>query len=174
MSGMNDLSALLQELREKDVFLSLQDGNLGFDAPPGVMTGRLLDDIRANKQALIDHLEAEALLDLARAKAPQPRSQQSRIPLSREQQRMWFLSLLEGENSYAYNMPPVVLELEGNLNLPALEEAFNRLIDRHEILRTTFAREVESRAGNSSRGVISIFSFGIEPSLSSAFIRNRG
>ena len=141
MSGMNDLSALLQELREKDVFLSLQDGNLGFDAPPGVMTGRLLDDIRANKQALIDHLEAEALLDLARAKAPQPRSQQSRIPLSREQQRMWFLSLLEGENSYAYNMPPVVLELEGNLNLPALEEAFNRLIDRHEILRTTFATD---------------------------------
>ncbi|HRA27508.1 condensation domain-containing protein, partial [Ornithinibacter sp.] len=58
------------------------------------------------------------------------------LPLSFAQQRLWFLDqLLPGKA--LYNIP-VALRLKGYLNIAALEEALNRLIARHESLRTIF------------------------------------
>jgi amino acid adenylation domain-containing protein len=58
------------------------------------------------------------------------------FPLSFAQRRLWFLHQLE-PTSAAYNMP-FVSRLTGRLNPSALEEAFNEIVARHEILRTTF------------------------------------
>ncbi|WP_413805973.1 non-ribosomal peptide synthase/polyketide synthase [Streptomyces sp. OE57] len=60
------------------------------------------------------------------------------LPLSFEQQRMWFLNRLEttGEGA-AYNLP-LALRLSGDLDIPALEAALGDVADRHESLRTTF------------------------------------
>lgn len=58
------------------------------------------------------------------------------LPLSFSQQRLWFLHQM-APGSAAYNMP-AAFRLEGVLNLSALEEAFNAVIQRHEILRTTY------------------------------------
>lgn len=58
-------------------------------------------------------------------------------PLSSTQKRMYFEYELDQE-SIAYNAP-VVLSIEGNLNLDKLEKAFRQLIGRHDSLRTTFA-----------------------------------
>ncbi len=58
------------------------------------------------------------------------------LPLSFSQQRLWFLSQFAPEGS-SYNIP-AVLELEGQLNLDALNYALNKMIERHEVLRTTF------------------------------------
>ncbi|MCC5658371.1 amino acid adenylation domain-containing protein [Nostoc sp. XA010] len=65
---------------------------------------------------------------------PIARSQQ--LPLSFAQQRLWFLSELE-PNSPFYNIPAAV-RLEGQLNLAALEQSFNEILRRHEVLRTNF------------------------------------
>ncbi|MFO2465904.1 amino acid adenylation domain-containing protein [Pseudomonas sp. 15FMM2] len=59
--------------------------------------------------------------------------------LSYAQERLWFLWQLEPEST-AYNMSSV-LRLQGSLDVPALESAFNALIARHEPLRTTFAED---------------------------------
>jgi natural product biosynthesis luciferase-like monooxygenase protein/amino acid adenylation domain-containing protein len=59
------------------------------------------------------------------------------LPLSFAQQRMWFLNRLDPE-SIAYNIATAV-RLSGPLDLSALAESFNRIIRRHETLRTTFA-----------------------------------
>ena len=56
--------------------------------------------------------------------------------LSFSQQRLWFLDQFEGQNP-SYNMP-ALLRVEGELNLDALLRAFNTIVTRHEILRTTF------------------------------------
>ncbi len=61
--------------------------------------------------------------------------------LSSSQRRLWVLSQLEGGNA-AYNMAGVY-ELEGDLSVEALEYAFVRLIERHEILRTVFIENSE-------------------------------
>src|SRR5690349_17426820 len=53
------------------------------------------------------------------------------------EQRLWFLDQLQ-PGSTAYNIS-VAVRLNGPLNLSALERSFNRIIERHETLRTTFA-----------------------------------
>ncbi|WP_084675600.1 non-ribosomal peptide synthetase [Chryseobacterium piperi] len=63
-------------------------------------------------------------------------SQQENYPLAPSQQRLWVLSQLEG-GSKAYNMPAVVI-LRGEFNKAYFKKAFQSLIDRHEILRTSF------------------------------------
>jgi amino acid adenylation domain-containing protein/non-ribosomal peptide synthase protein (TIGR01720 family) len=65
---------------------------------------------------------------------PIARSQE--LSLSFAQQRLWFLSELE-PNSPFYNIPAAV-RLEGQLNLAALEQSFNEILRRHEVLRTNF------------------------------------
>jgi amino acid adenylation domain-containing protein/non-ribosomal peptide synthase protein (TIGR01720 family) len=65
------------------------------------------------------------------------------LPLSFAQQRLWFLSQLEPDSPF-YNIPAAV-RLEGQLNLAALEQSFNEILRRHEVLRTNF-RTVEGQA----------------------------
>src|SRR5690349_8546450 len=62
------------------------------------------------------------------------------FPVSFAQRRLWFLDQVE-PNSAAYNIPSSI-GLKGSLNVSALEKSLNTIVERHEILRTTF-REVE-------------------------------
>ncbi|CAK0539625.1 syringomycin synthetase [Burkholderia pseudomallei] len=62
-----------------------------------------------------------------------------RIALSLAQQRLWFLTQLEGV-SEAYHMSGAV-RLDGPLNREVLQRALNRIVMRHEALRTCFVRE---------------------------------
>ncbi|MDY7092223.1 MAG: amino acid adenylation domain-containing protein [Acidobacteriota bacterium] len=57
-------------------------------------------------------------------------------PLSFAQQRLWFLHQLEPASA-AYNLP-VSLRLQGDLDLPLLHRAMSGVVERHEVLRTTF------------------------------------
>lgn len=58
------------------------------------------------------------------------------ITLSFAQQRLWFLDRLEPHTA-TYNIPSAI-RLSGNLNVTALEQSVNTVIDRHESLRTVF------------------------------------
>ncbi|MBJ7310997.1 amino acid adenylation domain-containing protein, partial [Rugamonas sp. CCM 8940] len=66
---------------------------------------------------------------------PTDRSQS--LPLSWGQQRMWFLDQLDSSAGNAYHMP-LVLRLSGPLDTGALRATLDRLVARHENLRTTF------------------------------------
>ena len=57
-------------------------------------------------------------------------------PLSLTQQRLWFLHQLEPE-SCAYNLLSVTL-LTGPLDVTALKQSLDKVIERHEVLRTIF------------------------------------
>jgi len=59
------------------------------------------------------------------------------LPLSFAQQRLWFLNQLEPDNA-AYNLS-FARRLKGDLNEEVLQQSFDEIIRRHEILRTTFA-----------------------------------
>ena len=59
------------------------------------------------------------------------------LPLSPAQQRLWFLDQLEPGNP-SYNIL-TALRLRGRLHVAMLERALNTIVQRHEILRTSFS-----------------------------------
>ena len=65
------------------------------------------------------------------------------LPLSHAQQRLWFLSQMEGADR-AYHLFGGVT-LHGEIDRVALSATFGRIVARHEILRTTF-RQHNGRA----------------------------
>jgi amino acid adenylation domain-containing protein len=67
----------------------------------------------------------------------QPRSEL--LPLSFAQARLWFLHQLDQDDAQ-YNMVDV-MRLFGRVDAAALERAINTLIERHEVLRTTFTED---------------------------------
>ncbi|HEY0451966.1 amino acid adenylation domain-containing protein [Actinophytocola sp.] len=76
---------------------------------------------------------APALTPAAR---PEPGGEPWLVPASFSQERLWFLDQLTPGNA-AYHVP-VVLRVDGEVDLPALERALARLTARHEVLRTSF------------------------------------
>ncbi|MFE6690608.1 amino acid adenylation domain-containing protein [Streptomyces sp. NPDC057743] len=95
-------------------------------------------------RTLFQHPTVSALataLDTAdRARAALVREERPRdLPLSYAQQRLWFLNRLEGPSA-TYNIP-LVLRLDGPLDLDALRAGLADVVDRHESLRTVFVEE---------------------------------
>ncbi|NTF57851.1 amino acid adenylation domain-containing protein [Agrobacterium rhizogenes] len=81
---------------------------------------------------------------LAAADVPEPIMRAEGIErqrLSFAQKRLWFAQ--QSEPISAYNMPEI-FRLRGALDLPALEAALNRVIERHEVLRTRFTAAVQT------------------------------
>jgi amino acid adenylation domain-containing protein len=63
-------------------------------------------------------------------------SREDRIPLSFAQQRLWFLDQLEPGSRVDH--VPALLRLNGELNSDVLSAAFDEIVRRHEVLRTSF------------------------------------
>jgi amino acid adenylation domain-containing protein len=66
----------------------------------------------------------------------QPLPRPEHIPLSFAQEHFWFLAQLEPNNPF-YNVP-LALRLHGILEVEALQASLQAIVQRHEVLRTTF------------------------------------
>ena len=69
----------------------------------------------------------------------QPRAADEQAVASTQQQRVWYLEQIEPD-SFAYNLP-APFRLRGELNLKALQQAFETIEQRHELLRAGFRTE---------------------------------
>ncbi len=61
------------------------------------------------------------------------------LPLSFAQQRLWIIDQIQGA-SPEYNMP-MAFEITGEFDAEHAQAAFQRIVDRHEILRTVYAKD---------------------------------
>ncbi|MGI2903862.1 condensation domain-containing protein [Tolypothrix sp. VBCCA 56010] len=133
---MKSSSDFLSDLEKQDIKVWVEGDRLRCNAPKKMLTPELRAELTTRKQDLIAYLQqAQAALEETPSIRLVDRSQD--LPLSWTQQRLWFLDRLEGGSNAAYNLS-TVLEINGNLNVKALEQTLAEIIRRHEILRTTF------------------------------------
>ncbi|MDX3658020.1 amino acid adenylation domain-containing protein [Streptomyces sp. ID05-26A] len=93
-----------------------------------------MSDLAARKRELLRRRLAEA--GLANTAQIPKRDSDDDLPLSYAQSRMWFLQQI-APNSPAYNVC-LAIDLRGPLDTAALHRSFQRLVERHEILRTRY------------------------------------
>ncbi|MCY1022991.1 amino acid adenylation domain-containing protein [Pyxidicoccus sp. MSG2] len=102
---------------------------------------RRLESLSPEKrERLLRKLQEDAKAAESRNGIP-ARDRSQAAPLSFAQQRLWFIDRLQ-PGLALYNLP-IVLKVEGVLDVIALDKSLQALIARHEVLRTTFAEEPE-------------------------------
>lgn len=123
----------IHKLLSLNVHLSVEEGNLKVNAPKGVLTRELLDEIKRNKPSLIKLLSSKGRI-------PKVKMAEN-YPVSPAQNRMWVLSKF-AKGSAAFTISSK-WEFQGTLDQDKLQEAFEILIARHESLRTYFKENEE-------------------------------
>ncbi|TCN55434.1 amino acid adenylation domain-containing protein [Flavobacterium circumlabens] len=129
------MQTLLKKLRASNIKLNLSGDKLDINAPKGVLTNELLDEIRVHKQKIIDFIKLSQNAGDTHSDIPNVEQEETYI-VSSSQKSLWLLCQLEEQNN-VYNIPSI-FELKGNLDTVALEKAFEALLERHESLRTVF------------------------------------
>ena len=126
----------LSYLRGLSVNVSADGDRLRINAPAGVITPEIQNELSARKTEIIHFLkeatEASRLL-------PPPIQRVSRdqnLPLSFAQMRLWLLDRIEPDTA-AYNIQSNFI-LKGELNLAVFEQTLTEIVRRHEALRTYF------------------------------------
>jgi len=127
----------LSYLRSLDINIFVEGSRLRCNAPEGIITPELRAEISQRKAEIVSFLQAvNRTSSFARAPIV-PNVRDGNLPLSFAQQRLWFLDQLVPNNPF-YNVP-AALRVTGALNFPALQQTFNEIVRRHEVLRTTLA-----------------------------------
>ena len=124
---------LLAQLTHKDIRLWLENDQLRFSAPKNALNEHLRDQIRHQKNEIVDFLSRKATAINYQIEAVNPQQPQ---PLSSAQERIWFLNQL-APNNPAFHIQ-CAFDIHGPLHIPRLEACLNHIIQRHNILRTAY------------------------------------
>jgi amino acid adenylation domain-containing protein len=133
---MKTIEEFLSDLCSLDVKLWVEDNRLRCSAPKDVLTPVIKQELAERKEDILDFIRNNNVALSSDKQLIRPVKRQANLPLSFAQQRLWFLAQLEPNNPF-YNIPAAV-SLQGQLNIEALEQSFNEIISRHEVLRTNF------------------------------------
>lgn len=125
------MEELINRLNQARINITLVDGQLKLSAEKGSITEDLITEIKTNKEALVRYLKHGQQAGVV-AKI---HDGENYYELSLFQQEIWLNSELYQSNFYNQIRPFII---EGFLNIPAFERAAEDLLDRYEILRTTF------------------------------------
>jgi amino acid adenylation domain-containing protein len=99
--------------------------------------GKKLQGLSAAQRALLERQLMDRRAGAAKRNPVARREVVSPAPLSYSQELLWLLSQVFGDG-VAYNVPGAY-RLQGPLDVSLLQRALDALIDRHEILRTTYS-----------------------------------
>jgi len=136
---------LLQRLARLGVKVTLEGERLKLDAPKGLVDEALRQQIVAHKPALVEALRAAPAGTAAPAAAKKPGGADdaptrvprgAALPVSHQQQRLWFLKQLDPGNA-AYHVP-CTIRFEGAFDVALMQRCIEDVVQRHESLRTRF------------------------------------
>lgn len=123
----------MTKLADLGVSLQARGSDLDIYDPAKKLTDELIRSIRESKPELLTLLNNVSQVGYNEIPTAGPREH---YPLSYAQNRLYFLYNFD-RSSTAYNMPKIIL-LTGKVDRNKLNETFNRLVARHESLRTSF------------------------------------
>jgi amino acid adenylation domain-containing protein len=132
-------SEYISYLHSLDIKLWYEGDNLRLNAPKGVLTPELRNELTNRKAEILAYLQMISAMNQSSVPPLQPVSRNGKLPLSFSQQRLWILDQLE-PNNVAYNIT-LTMRLNGALNEDVLKQTLNEIVRRHEALRTIFAIE---------------------------------
>ncbi|OBP16551.1 hypothetical protein A5320_03910 [Rheinheimera sp. SA_1] len=128
------LQELLTILGQHNVKVYLDQGSLKTQAAPGAITPELAGYIKLLKDDLVQLLHQSEQRQTEPLISRQPRTEP--LLLSYGQERLWMIDQLQG-GSTEYNMQ-FVLGVSGDFDLQIAERVFTTIVQRHEVLRTTY------------------------------------
>ncbi|HKX85593.1 MAG TPA: amino acid adenylation domain-containing protein, partial [Flavobacterium sp.] len=135
------MQTLLKKLNSLNIKLNLLGEKLDINAPKGVMTQELLEEIKLKKEEIINFLKRSQGSNTVYKNIPNVDQQETYI-ISSAQKRLWLLSQQESHNA-AYNISSA-FEFKGSLDIAILEDVFQALLQRHESLRTVFVETMDA------------------------------
>ncbi|GAX45364.1 non-ribosomal peptide synthase [Tolypothrix sp. NIES-4075] len=126
---------LLSQLRQLNIQVIAEGEKLRYQAPKGVLTPELRQEIAEYKAEILAFLSTVNRNEKSATSAIEIIPRNQNLPLSFGQERLWFLDQLQG--STAYNEHGGI-RITGKLDVTAIQSAFAEVLRRHEVLRTTF------------------------------------
>lgn len=129
----------LERLNRLGIQVWAEGAKVRLNAPKGVLTPALRKELTHRKEEVLAILRDSGVRRTSERTRLAQMLSQGNLPLSFEQQRLWFLDQLEPGSS-AYTIT-AWQRFFGPLDLTALTNAFTELVRRHESLRTTFVNK---------------------------------
>lgn len=129
---MENIQKFLEELSSKGIKIWIEEGKIRYQAPKGTMTQQIMLELKTQKQEIIQYLQtSEEKVQFVK----HPESRYEEFPLTNIQN-----SYVVGRNS-AYSLGNVTchgyieITYEEELDHSRLEEAWNKVIAKHDMLR---------------------------------------
>jgi amino acid adenylation domain-containing protein len=135
MTQNQQLVSLMLRLQNMGCKIWAEDDKLRIRTSKNALTSELKQEIQANKADILAFLNSAKTTTVMAEEIP-TLSDDAPKSLSFAQQRLWLLGQLQGPSA-SYNMP-MVLQLDGNLNIDALHSSLAYLLNRHDSLRMYF------------------------------------
>ncbi|MGD2184365.1 amino acid adenylation domain-containing protein [Lusitaniella coriacea] len=138
---MQSVQTLLDDLKQQDINLYIEGDRLRCNAPKEKLTPSLQARLKERKTEILDFLRRQMTLDTI---VPQPESRHQPFPLTDIQQAYW-LGRQEGLELGGISAH-IYWEIETRgIGVEALERAWQRLIDRHDMLRAIIEENGKQR-----------------------------
>jgi amino acid adenylation domain-containing protein len=137
-----NIAGLIKKATNAGVFLHIDNGNLRFKLSVTEFPADLKADILANKAKIIAFLSRQDVAAVAsEAETISPfEGDRETAPLSFSQNRLWFIDELQSGHSTNYNMA-IAFDVKGPFDVKKAETAIRKIIDRHEVLRTSYRKD---------------------------------
>ncbi|GMN04614.1 hypothetical protein MTsPCn5_00020 [Croceitalea sp. MTPC5] len=147
---MEDIVKFIEEFRSRDGAIWIENNSIRLSTPKDLKNPEVESFIKRNIDKFIPVLTSNKIFskkDFSNKKILKF-SNVNGYPLSYAQQRLWFIEQYE-QGTNAYHIPSVY-ELKPTTNIDGIKYALRKIVDRHEVLRTTI------KLGNNEEGIQSV------------------
>ncbi|WP_425390979.1 amino acid adenylation domain-containing protein [Ekhidna sp.] len=138
-----DILKVIYQAHQSGIWLWCKNGELKFRAPKEKDISGVLKKVRDNKAGIIEMLEENQVFEQGQLQTLMFPGNNKKSVLSFAQERLWFVEQFErGTNAYHL---PLLFELEQGTDVKGLKYALEKVVMRHEILRSTIDQGEEGK-----------------------------